>query len=199
MIDESGVNSQITDSVTQVVTLLTGQAPSQAFGMLDAVLLETLGMAMHNAVTRQQHAHMTSTAAVTAACAKMLQAPVPVPPPPAPSPPPGISELSSPPPTMSGGATVAAANAEATEAITVLQAAALGTSSVAKTAQSDLQAIAVAAQPAPPTEASVDTADADATEAIKALQTAATSSDATLAAKARADLQALVTAATPPV
>jgi hypothetical protein len=98
MSDNSTVNSQITDSISQVVTLLTGQSPSQSFGMMDAVMLETLGMAMHNAVTRQQYAHMTSTAAVTAACAKMLQAPFPIaPPPPPPAPPPTVHPLAHPP------------------------------------------------------------------------------------------------------
>jgi len=97
MSDNSTVNSQITDSISQVVTLLTGQAPSQSFGMMDAVMLETLGMAMHNAVTRQQYAHMTSTAAVTAACAKMLQAPFPIAPPPPPAPPPAVHPLAHPP------------------------------------------------------------------------------------------------------
>ncbi|HVL40670.1 MAG TPA: RebB family R body protein, partial [Brevundimonas sp.] len=67
------VNSRIVDSVSSVVTLNTGEAPSQAFGMLDAVMVESLGMAMHNAVMRQQGASMVGTAAVTAACAKMLQ------------------------------------------------------------------------------------------------------------------------------
>uniref|UniRef100_UPI00195355CD RebB family R body protein n=1 Tax=Escherichia coli TaxID=562 RepID=UPI00195355CD len=54
MSDEGTVNSRVIDSVASVVTLLSGQSPSQAFGMLDAVMVETLGMAMHNAVGRQQ-------------------------------------------------------------------------------------------------------------------------------------------------
>ena len=61
------VNSRIVDSVASVVTLNTGEAPSQAFGMLDAVMVESLGMAMHNAVMRQQGSSMVGTAAVTAA------------------------------------------------------------------------------------------------------------------------------------
>jgi hypothetical protein len=43
--------------------------------MLDMVMLETLGTAMHNAVARQQGAGMVSNAAVTATCAKMINAP----------------------------------------------------------------------------------------------------------------------------
>ncbi|WP_390623098.1 hypothetical protein ACEQUB_p01325 (plasmid) [Ralstonia syzygii] len=90
--DDSTVNSQIVDAVSSIVTLTTGQAPSQALGMLDAVLLETLGMAMHNAVNRQQSAGMVSSAALTAACAKILAVPFPLPPAPPPpvSPPPEV-------------------------------------------------------------------------------------------------------------
>ncbi|KWO47754.1 hypothetical protein WT97_06680 [Burkholderia sp. MSMB1459WGS] len=86
--DDSTVNSQIVDAVSSIVTLTTGQSPSQAFGMLDAVLLETLGMAMHNAVNRQQSASMIGSAALTATCAKILGVPFPAPPaPPKPVPP----------------------------------------------------------------------------------------------------------------
>jgi Killing trait len=155
MIDESTVNSQITDSVSQVVTLLTGQSPAQSFGMLDAVLLETLGMAMHNAVTRQQHASMTSTAAVTAACAKMLQAPIPAPPL-GPSPPPTVQPLPGPPTPLTPAAVVAAADVEATEAVALLQQVAKG--SLAATAKQDLADIAKAAAPPPaPVSGSGDT------------------------------------------
>ncbi|KWZ44465.1 hypothetical protein WS72_17495 [Burkholderia savannae] len=102
--DDSSVNSQIVDAVSNVVTLTTGQAPSQAFGMLDAVLLETLGMAMHNAVSRQQSAGMINSAALTAACAKILAVPFPVPPPPpppAPTPPPDVHPLPGPDESLS--------------------------------------------------------------------------------------------------
>jgi hypothetical protein len=75
----STVNSQIVDSVSDVVTLTGGIAPAQAFGMLDTVMVETLGMAMYNAVNRQQGASMIGSAAVTAACAKMINANLPTP------------------------------------------------------------------------------------------------------------------------
>lgn len=87
------VNGQITDAVTQTVTLLTGQAPSQAFGMMDAVMVETMGMAMYTAVNRQQNAGMVGNAAVTAACAKMLS----LPPFPLAAPPPGAEPPPVPP------------------------------------------------------------------------------------------------------
>ena len=88
MSDDGTVNSRIVDSVSSVVTLTTGQSPSQAFGLLDAVMVEPLGMAMHSDVMRQQGASLAGTAPTTAACAKMLQSPFPILPPPAPPAPP---------------------------------------------------------------------------------------------------------------
>ncbi|MFL7904015.1 RebB family R body protein [Azospirillum argentinense] len=85
MSDEGTVNTQVIDATSDIVTLLTGQSPAQSFAMLDAVMVETLGMAMHNAVHRQQNAGMVNSAAVTAACAKMLSVPFPTTPPPPPS------------------------------------------------------------------------------------------------------------------
>lgn len=148
MIDESTVNSQIVDSVSTTVTLATGQAPSQAHGMIDAVMLETLGMAMYNAVNRQQSSGMISAAAVTSACARILtmQPPAPPPPPPAPPPPPSVNPLPGPAAPPSSPATlIAAAMADGQTAIQVLQAQSVGSSQEASLAQKDLQALAAAA------------------------------------------------------
>ena len=153
MTEDNTVNSQIVDSVSSVVTLSTAQSPSQAFGMLDAVLLETLGMAMYNAVNRQQSAGMIGSAAVTAACAKMLSAPFPfTPPPPAPPvPPPVVNPLPPPPPPpLSNSALIAAAMAEGQTAIEVLQAQAMGSTTDAATAAADLQQLAQEAAAPPP-------------------------------------------------
>lgn len=101
MADESTVNSQVTDSVTQVDTLMLANSASESMSLLDLVSAETLGMSMHNAVSSQQNSQMSASAAVTASCAKMLA----VSPPPPPEP---ISENPDvPPPFMplDGGAT----------------------------------------------------------------------------------------------
>lgn len=156
MTDEGTVNSQIVDSVTNLATLVTGQAPSQAFAMLDAVMVETLGMAMYNAVSRQQNAGMVSNAAVTAACARILNtfAAVPEPPPPPVPTPPVVEPLPSPPPATtptpppSADDSVAEAYAKGTAAIATLQDLADSTSAVAQKAQSDLQQLASSAAPA---------------------------------------------------
>ncbi|MCL1051843.1 RebB family R body protein [Shewanella abyssi] len=69
----SSVNDQVTDSVSQIHTLLTGGAPSQAMGMLDVTGTETIGMSMFNAVTAQQNSQTSAGAALNASCAKMLR------------------------------------------------------------------------------------------------------------------------------
>ncbi|WP_298769321.1 RebB family R body protein [uncultured Shewanella sp.] len=73
----SAVNDQVTDAVTQLNTLLTGGAVPQSMGMLDIAGAETLGMSMFNAITAQQNAQTSSSAAITASCAKMLKTEVP--------------------------------------------------------------------------------------------------------------------------
>ncbi|MEA3062529.1 MAG: hypothetical protein QOJ94_2310 [Sphingomonadales bacterium] len=118
----STVNDQIVDSVSDVVALNSSVAPAHSIGMLDTVMTETLGMAMYNAVNRQQGAGMISSAAVTAACAKMIAAHLApaVPKPPAPVPPPTIEPLRTPPPNGEF-ADIASALAEAESAISVLK------------------------------------------------------------------------------
>ncbi len=78
MIDESTVNSQITDSVTQADTLLMGNSASQSMSLINLVTAETLGMSMHNAVNTQQNSQMSAAASVTASCAKILSTSPPV-------------------------------------------------------------------------------------------------------------------------
>ena len=81
MIDESTTNSQITDSVTQSNTTVIGQAPASTQGLLDAVMAETIGMSMHNAVSAQQNSQMMGSAAVAATCARLIKAPTVLKPP----------------------------------------------------------------------------------------------------------------------
>lgn len=156
MNDDATVNSQVMDSVSSIVSLSTAQSPAQSQGMLDAVFLETLGMAMYNAVNRQQNAGMVSAAAVTAACAKMLATPFRILPPPPPTPPaPEVNPLPGPPPQASSPA-AAAATALATGEVAVqsLKAQAQELSTETAAVQASLQKLAAdatsAATPPPP-------------------------------------------------
>jgi hypothetical protein len=203
------VNSQILDSTTGVLTLLSGQAPSQAFSLLDAVMAETLGMAMHNAISRQQGAGVISSAAVTAACAKMLVVPFPILPAlPIPPLPPVVEPLPGPPPDLSPGAVAAAAYAGAEAAIDVLKATAAGASNLSETAQADLDQLITDAGGTPPPaptpidpspDAKVTTAFSAAEHAIDALKLRAANA-ARLSQAAQSDLNKLITEAggTPP-
>jgi hypothetical protein len=74
----SEVNSQITDSVSQVNMMVNGSSATQALGMTNITGAETMGMSLFNAITAQQNAQTSSSAATTASCAKMLQTPTPV-------------------------------------------------------------------------------------------------------------------------
>ena len=76
-INESTVNGQVTDAVTQIAGDTVGQSAAHSMGLLDTVLSETLGMALHNAVTTQHQTQMAGNAAVTTACAAILQSFVP--------------------------------------------------------------------------------------------------------------------------
>ncbi len=70
---ENLVNTQIRDSVHFTNHAVLGHAASQSASMLDALMAETIGMAMYNAINTQHNAQMVSGAAVAASCAKMLR------------------------------------------------------------------------------------------------------------------------------
>jgi hypothetical protein len=133
---EHFVNDQIVESVADVVTLNCGEAPSQSAAMLDIVMAETMGMSMYNAVSRQQSSSMVGSAAVTSACAKMLQTPFPILPPPLPYvvPPSGLQPLPVPPGGLTDAEVIAVAGVDAGVAIDVLAAEAKGSDVTSATA-----------------------------------------------------------------
>ena len=61
----TAVNSQITDSITQVNTTVLGDAPSVAMGNLYVATSQALSNAAHNATTNQQQVNITAQAATT--------------------------------------------------------------------------------------------------------------------------------------
>jgi len=69
----SAINSQILSGVIDADLLALGLAPSQSHAMLDAVMSQTLGLAMHNAVVRQQADRVVSQALISVACARMVE------------------------------------------------------------------------------------------------------------------------------
>lgn len=61
----TSVNSQITDSVTQVNTKVLGDAAAVAMGNLYQATAQALGNAAHNATTSIQQTNVTAQAATT--------------------------------------------------------------------------------------------------------------------------------------
>lgn len=208
---DGSVNEQITDSVTQTSTAVVGLAPAQSMGMLDAVLVETVGMAMYGAVSRQQNAQMTATASITATCARILSAfapapaptpPVPLTPPVKPADPPVVKPIPGAPPAASAAAQEAAAAVTAlqgVDALTQLRGQSLQT---AVQSEADLLKMANKIQPpaptpgagtppAPPSAAAIQALIAQLQDMLKAANEDTTDADTTVqntnTPKAKAD------------
>lgn len=67
----TAVNSQITDSVTQVNVKVLGDAPAIAMGNLFQATSQALAMAAHNATTAQQQSNVLAQA-VTTRCVQTI-------------------------------------------------------------------------------------------------------------------------------
>jgi hypothetical protein len=61
----TSLNSQITDSVTQVNTKVLGDSPAQALGSFMIATSQALSNAAHNATSSQMNANITAQAATT--------------------------------------------------------------------------------------------------------------------------------------
>jgi hypothetical protein len=68
----TSVNSQITDSVSQVNTKVLGDAPAVAMGNLFIATSQALSNAAHNATNNQQQSYVTMQASTTQGVATML-------------------------------------------------------------------------------------------------------------------------------
>jgi threonine aldolase len=88
----TSLNSQALEGAATVDALVAGLTPSATFALLDGVLTETLALAMHNAVARQQTGGVIAQAAVSAACARIAASADPLPEPGLQPPPPPPQE-----------------------------------------------------------------------------------------------------------
>lgn len=68
----TSVNSQITDSVSQVNTKVLGDAPAIAMGNLFVATSQALSNAAHNATNNQQQSYVTMQASTTQGVATLL-------------------------------------------------------------------------------------------------------------------------------
>ena len=71
--------NQIFELATGLDTLALGVSPSESFAVLSAVMAQTLGMAMFNAVSAQQNVNTIRSAAITMACIGLMSLPVAAP------------------------------------------------------------------------------------------------------------------------
>ncbi|MBD7920898.1 RebB family R body protein [Xanthomonas sp. CFBP 8703] len=72
MADNTLVNSQITDAVTQTNVKVVAEAPAQAIASLYQVSSHSTGLALQNAVYSQQALNQISTAVVSKAVALIM-------------------------------------------------------------------------------------------------------------------------------
>ncbi|MBN8940904.1 MAG: RebB family R body protein [Rhizobiales bacterium] len=68
----TSLNSQITDSITQVNTKVLGDAPAMAMGNLFVTTSQALSNAAHNATNNQQQSYVTMQASTAQAVATLL-------------------------------------------------------------------------------------------------------------------------------
>lgn len=68
----TSVNSQITDSVSQVNTKVLGDAPAIAMGNLFVATSQALSNAAHNATNNQQQSYVTMQASTTQGVSTLL-------------------------------------------------------------------------------------------------------------------------------
>jgi hypothetical protein len=68
----TAINSQITDSITQVNTKVLGDAPAVAMGNLFIATSQALSNAAHNATNNQQQSYVTMQASTTQGVSTLL-------------------------------------------------------------------------------------------------------------------------------
>ncbi|WP_044559707.1 RebB family R body protein [Azospirillum sp. B4] len=68
----TAVNSQITDSVSQVNTAVLGDAPAVAMGNLFVATSQALSNAAHNATNNQQQSYVTMQTSTTQGVSTLL-------------------------------------------------------------------------------------------------------------------------------
>jgi hypothetical protein len=68
----TAINSQITDSITQVNTKVLGDAPAVAMGNLFVATSQALSNAAHNATNNQQQSYVTMQASTTQGVSTLL-------------------------------------------------------------------------------------------------------------------------------
>ncbi len=74
MADNTPVNSQITDAVTQTNVKVLGEAPAQAMGLVYQTMAHSISLSMQNAMQTQGGLQQIGNAVVSSACRMILDA-----------------------------------------------------------------------------------------------------------------------------
>ncbi|SMF09944.1 Killing trait domain-containing protein [Tistlia consotensis] len=72
MADNTPVNSQITDAVTQTNVKVLGEAPAQAMGMVYQTMAHSISLAMQNSMQTQGGLQQIGNAVTSTACRLIL-------------------------------------------------------------------------------------------------------------------------------
>ena len=72
MSEESYVNSQITDAVGQTSLSVVGEAPAEAVGILYQQMAHSIGLALQNVISQQQHSYSIHNAITLAASRQLI-------------------------------------------------------------------------------------------------------------------------------
>ncbi len=73
MADNTPVNSQITDAVTQTNVKVLGEAPAQAMAVLYQTLAHSISLSMQNSMQAQGGLQQISNAITSTACKQILE------------------------------------------------------------------------------------------------------------------------------
>lgn len=73
MADNTAVNAQITDAVTQTNVKVLGEAPAQAMAVLYQTLAHSVSLAMQNSMQAQGGLQQISNAITSTACKQILE------------------------------------------------------------------------------------------------------------------------------
>ena len=74
MSKEDYVNSQITDAIGQTNLQVVGEAPAEAVGMLYQQMAHSIGLALQNVISQQQHSYSIHNAITLAASRQLAKA-----------------------------------------------------------------------------------------------------------------------------
>ncbi|GLQ06693.1 RebB family R body protein [Sneathiella chinensis] len=72
MTEESYVNSQVTDAITQTSMKVVGEAPAEAMAILYQQMAHSIGLALQNVIAQQQHSYSIHNAITLAASRQLL-------------------------------------------------------------------------------------------------------------------------------